>query len=160
MKIINKITAVILLLAIAAVTSASCGSGNDDYEGAVFDIDKVAVKLLLDLQFGDELVALDREAADLKYNFGGTKSVIYAGSGATPEIVIAVQCPSRTSAEEVFKKIDAYITEQKKLFDDYNVNERPKLDKAFYDIFGNYVFCVVSASGGEAAEKIVKDSVS
>ena len=150
-------TAVILLIAVlAAAWLSSCGSSNDDYEGVVFDIQKTAVKLIGDLSFGDELVPLDEEAVSIKYNFGGAKTVVYAGSGATPEIVIAVECLSRESAEDVYEKIDAFIQEQKKLFDGYNVNERPKLNEALYDIFGNYVFCVVSADSAKNAEAIIK----
>ncbi len=153
-----KFLPLIIVLVITFLTAASCSSDNDDYEGAVFDIDKTALTFLTDLKFGDELVLIEDETVQLKYNFGGDKTVVYAGSGATPEIIIAVKCSTRDAALDVFAKIDGFIGEQKNIFDDYNTSERPKLDEAVYDVYGSYVFCVVSADTAQSVEAIIKSN--
>lgn len=140
----------VIILFIVLSTVLSCGGETAENENITIDIEQLAHKLSVDLPFEDELIRLDDEAVSLKYTFGGESAVVFAGSGATPEIIIAVQCSDPEAATDAVSRIDAYIKEQIILFTDYNSSQMPKLKAAYLGRHGRYAVCAVSSDSSDA----------
>lgn len=147
---------IILALIITMSVIVSCGSETEKSEHIFFDIEQLALKLSTDVPFDDELIRLQDDAVSLVYNFGGNSTVVYAGSGATPEIIIIVECTDSTEAESAAAKIKTYIDDQITLFTDYNPSQVPKLETAVCSAYGRYAICAVSDDS--AAVQIVIES--
>ncbi|MDD4772617.1 MAG: DUF4358 domain-containing protein [Eubacteriales bacterium] len=145
-----KKTTLIITVIMILCALLSCGGEAAENENVVIDIERLALELSAGLPFDDELIRLDDQAVALKYAFGGDSAVVYAGSGATPEIVIAVQCSDPEAAADAVFKIDAFIKEQIILFTDYNSSQLPKLKTAYLNRHGRYAVCAVSSDSSDA----------
>lgn len=150
----RKLTFVLTVIIITA-TLISCTEKTAKYVNVTFDTEKLALKLCLNVPFDDELMRLEDDAVSLTYNFGTDSTVVYAGSGATPEIIIIVKCADAGTADAAVIKIKDYIGNQIKLFTDYNASQLPKLESAFCRAYGYYAVCVVS-SDSVAAQTIIE----
>lgn len=122
----------------------SCGSETEKSDNVSFDLEQLALKISTDVPFDDELIRLQDDAAALVYKFGGNSTVVYAGSGATPEIIIVVECTDSSEADSAADKMKVYIDEQITLFADYNPSQLPKLESAVCGVYGRYAICAVS----------------
>lgn len=140
----RKLTFVLTVIIIAA-TIISCTEKTAKYVNVTFDTENLALKLSQNVPFDDELMRLKDDAVSLTYNFGGESTVVYAGSGATPEIIIIVKCAGADTADAAVIKIKDYISNQITLFTDYNSSQLPKLESAFCRAYGSYAICVVSS---------------
>jgi hypothetical protein len=146
---------IILTAVIIAATLISCAEKTAEYVNVTFDIEQLALKLSLDVAFDDELIRLKDDAVSLAYDFGGESTVVYAGSGATPEIIIITKCDDAATADAAVLKIKDYINNQIKLFTDYDASQLPKLESAFCSAYGSYAVCVVSGDN-TAAQTIIE----
>lgn len=151
--IMNKLTLILTVIIIAA-TIISCSEKTAEYVNVTFDTEQLAVKLCSDVPFEDELMRLGDDVVGLKYNFGSDSAVVYAGSGATPEIIIIAKCADAEAAEAAVLKIKDYIDDQITLFTDYNSSQLPKLESAFCRAYGCYAICVVSGDSAAAQSTI------
>ncbi len=149
-----KKSSLILILIIIATVGISCAPKKGKYDGVSFDIEQLASNLAESVPFDDELQRIEDEAVSLAYNFGGIRSVVYAGSGATPEIIIIVECSGSGEAETAAGKIRDYLGSQSALFADYNPSQLPKIEDALCGVYGRWVICTVSA-GNSAAEAVI-----
>lgn len=133
----------------------SCSGETEKSDNVSFDIEQLALKLSMDVPFDDELIRLQDDAAALVYNFGGKSTVVYAGSGATPEIIIIVECTDSSEADIAAAKIKTYIDDQITLFTDYNPSQLPKLESAVCGTYGRYAICTVS-SDSAAVQTVIE----
>lgn len=147
----------ILILILIASAGISCTPEKGKYDGVSFDIEQLALNLAESVPFDDELQRIEDEAISLAYNFGGVRSVVYAGSGATPEIIIIVECSESREAETAAGKIRDYLDSQADLFADYNPSQLPKIEDALCGVYGRWAICTVSA-GSSAAEAVIDSS--
>lgn len=149
----------ILILSFIIITSVivSCGSDIKTSEHVSFDTELLALKLSTNVPFDDELIRLQEDAVSLVYNFGGSSTVVYAGSGATPEIIIIVEYIDSSEADNAVAKIKTYINDQIKLFADYNPSQLPKLESAVCSAYGRYVICAVSPDSA-AVQTVIESS--
>lgn len=147
MRKIIFISLAVIMLFIAAFTF-SCG-GKSEAADYTFDIQRLALMLTADIPFDDELIRLEDDAVSLMYNFGGINTVVYAGSGATPEVIIITECGDG-EADEAVGKMKKYIADQITLFTDYNASQLPKLQTAVCEAFGRYAICVVGPDSAAA----------
>ncbi|MHB1150885.1 MAG: DUF4358 domain-containing protein [Eubacteriales bacterium] len=149
----------ILILSFIIITSliVSCGNEIKTSEHVTFDTEQLALKLSTDVTFDDELIRLQEDAVSLVYNFGGSSTVVYAGSGATPEIIIIVECTDSGEADNAVAKIKTYIDDQIKLFADYNPSQLPKLETAVCSAYGRYAICAVSPDS-TAVQSVIESS--
>lgn len=135
----------------------SCSSKTEKSDNVSFDIEQLALKLSTDVPFDDELIKLQDDAVSLVYNFGGSSTIVYAGSGATPEIVIIVECTDSSEADNAVAKIKTYIDDQITLFTDYNPSQLPKLETAVCGAYGRYAICAVSPDSA-AVQTVIESS--
>jgi len=135
----------------------SC-SPADKYADAELDTEVLVSAMQNGLFFDDELVRLDDELVAQKYNFGGNKTVILAGSGATAEEIIIVEYSDAPSAKNGLEKLNSHLSEQKNLFKNYNASEMPKLESALCRTYGRFVIYCVS-SDTAAAENIIDSCI-
>jgi hypothetical protein len=149
-----KKTIFIFTILIIAAASASCAENKSDI---AFDTVQLAEKLSKELMFDDELIRLSDDVVSFKYNFGGGSTIVYAGSGATPEIIIITECSEPDAAEKAAAEIKGYIKDQIDLFSDYNASQLPKLETAFCRTYGNYAICVI-AKDSAAAQDIIENA--
>lgn len=153
MKKLFLISAFIIIMSVII----SCSGETEISENISFDIEQLALKLSTDIPFDDELIRLQDDAAALIYNFGGKSTVVYTGSGATPEIIIIVECKDSIEADNAAVKIKTYIDDQITLFTDYNPSQLPKLESAVCSAYGRYAVCAVSPDSA-AAQTVIESS--
>jgi hypothetical protein len=148
----------ILLLTTLAIIIFICSCG-DKYETAVIDINSLADKIISGITFDDQLMQISEENIKLIYNFGEyVNMIVYAGSGATAEEIILIECADSSTADKIYLNVDTYYKNKKFYFKDYNPDETYKLDKPIFARIGKYVIYCVSPNTAEV-QKILDASI-
>lgn len=147
---------IIITIAVIMFLINSCG---DKYENVVIDIRAVSDDILTKIIFDDQLVLLNEDNMKLTYNFGEyVDMVVYAGSGATAEEIIIVECTDSAAADKMYINLDIYYKNKKFYFKGYNPDETYKLDEPVFIRLGKYVIYCVSPNT-DSVRKIVDSNI-
>lgn len=113
--------------------------------------------LLENAEFDDELVSIEETVIHTLYNFGKSEAiVVYAGSGATAEEIIIIECDTSDNAKAAYDNLKSYLQKKKITFKDYNPAEMYKLDDPILKQYGKYVVYCISIDNEKVQDIINK----
>ncbi len=161
-KRIIKGICLILAFCMIMMTFGCSASENDNDENGEealsVDIEQLGNALITDIEFADELDAVeDRVAAGL-YGYteetGVEKALVYLSSGATAEEIALFEAKDKESAAKIEELVKARVEGQIVSFRDYVPDEVPKLENCVLKVKDRYVALCVS-NHNEKAEEII-----
>lgn len=153
-KLYMKKFILIVLPLILAAAFMGCEKAPDD-SNLTLDISAAASYLRENLMFDDAVEKLDESIVSAVYNFGGIKTVVYAGSGAAAEEIIVIEAENPEAAKSISE--GAVISHWKTRvgeFKEYNVSEQPKLEAKVIVVRGKYIVYCVCVNYDEAEDII------
>ena len=162
MKKSVKIISFVLALLTLSFVFVSCSSGEsgakntESQKEVVFDLSALG-SALAKVKYEDEMAEITDDAvisAIYPEVTGAVKTVIYGGSGATPEEIILCEFESADAANTAKARFEKHLEDKKGIFDTYNAEYRPLLDKAVLEVVGKYVLYSVSADADAARAAI------
>lgn len=153
-----KKIAVLLLCAALAAAIISCGGKPTDEEASAanaveLDIKKAAESITSATQFSGEMIELPDDYIALNYDIADTAEIaVWSSGAATAEQVIVIKTKSGKT-DEAKTSLDAWLSDQAAIYDDYAPDQAVLLRAATVKTTGGYIIAVVSAdlSGAEAA---------
>lgn len=159
-------TAAALLAALLLAGCSNSGtSGAGDSSSAVASEDaslsaqEKAEKVLADIEFNGEMVAIDGENMELRLGFtsdGLTDYAAYAcGSAALPDEFGVFVAESEDKAAEIKTALEKRIETQKETYKDYTPEEMYKFDNCVVAQNGTTVYYAITADNSKA-ESILK----
>lgn len=159
-------TAAALLAALLLAGCSNSGtSGAGDSSSAVASEDaslsaqEKAEKVLADIEFNGEMVAIDGENMELRLGFtsdGLTDYAAYAcGSAALPDEFGVFVAESEDKAAEIKTALEKRIETQKETYKDYTPEEMYKFDDCVVAQNGTTVYYAITADNSKA-ESILK----
>ncbi|MCQ2426174.1 MAG: DUF4358 domain-containing protein [Lachnospiraceae bacterium] len=157
-----KILSLLLALLTLTFVFVSCSGGESGAKeteapkDVVFDLSALGTALSK-VKYEDEMAEITDDAvisAIYPEVSGAVKKVIYGGSGATPEEIILCEFESADAANSAKARFEKHLEDKKGIFDTYNAEYRPLLDKAVLEVIGKYVIYSVSADADAAKAAI------
>jgi hypothetical protein len=140
--IIKKVVSIVFAILAAVILLSAC---NGDDSTVVINLAKITEEIAINVKYDDQLVLLNPSNIAQRYNFGkDVKSIIvYAGSGATAEEIIAIETENPQQAKAVVEDLKTYLNDMKANFKDYNPPEMKKLNDPVLMNIGKYaIYCV------------------
>lgn len=134
--------------------------GNKSEEIKVENLDVVAVAdaLIDNVEFVDDMTPI--EAVDfftavftIKAEDVVTQKT-YMSTGATAELVSAVECADEDAAARVKERFEAYTADLSSQYADYKPEECEKLDNPVLKVYGKYVIICASDDNDKATSTI------
>lgn len=156
-KIFLIIFTIILIIIIGIVASINIFKENN----ITLDMQKLALDLINQSIFEDDLSEIDRDSIVKKYNFPNDKIkniISYMGSGATAEEILLIELFNREDTEEILNIIKEKLEERKQDFQNYLPKEVFKLENYYLKSVNNYIILCIS-NDEKQAEKIINKYV-
>lgn len=155
MKNISKISALILVIAIACAVLCACGSsGTETKNVPVADISAAVAEAIGKT---DALTAVDenwiRGWMKVEASQFGEQMVMINAYGANVDEYGIFKAGENMSAADIKATVEAYLQlRMDSWMDEYMPEEKPKLEDAEIKVIGDYVmYCILSESDAEAA---------
>lgn len=154
MKNISKISALILVIAIACTMLCACGSGDETRNVPVADISAAVAEALGKT---DALTAVDenwiRGWMKVETSQFGEQMVMINAYGANVDEYGIFKAGENMSAADIKATVEAYLQlRMDSWMDEYMPEEKPKLEDAEIKVVGDYVmYCILSESDASAA---------
>ena len=143
-------SAAAVLLCAAMLLLSGCVN---EFENLSFDMPELADELIGAGLFSEEMLTYETDAAVRMYGLkGAAEAMAWAGSGAFAEEIVVV----KGNTEANFRKLQDRLAEQKVTYNEYKVEEMPKLKSAVLLTAGEYAIYVVSTDNTKA-EELVKN---
>lgn len=140
-------------------TSGAGDSSSAASENASLSAQEKAEKVLADIEFNGEMVAIDGENMELRLGFtsdGLTDYAAYAcGSAALPDEFGVFVAESEDKAAEIKTALEKRIETQKETYKDYTPEEMYKFDDCVVAQNGTTVYYAITADNSKA-ESILK----
>lgn len=152
-KIFLIIFTIILIIIIGIVASINIFKENN----ITLDMQKLALDLINQSIFEDDLSEIDRDSIVKKYNFPNDKIkniISYMGSGATAEEILLLEVFNREDTGEILNIIKEKLEERKQDFQNYLPKEVFKLENYYLKSVNNYIILCIS-NDEKQAEKII-----
>ena len=152
-KIFLIIFTIFLIIIIGIVASINIFKENN----ITLDMQKLALDLINQSIFEDDLSEIDRDSIVKKYNFPNDKIkniISYMGSGATAEEILLIELFNREDTEEILNIIKEKLEERKQDFQNYLPKEVFKLENYYLKSVNNYIILCIS-NDEKQAEKII-----
>ncbi len=152
-KIFLIIFTIILIIIIGIVVSINVFKENK----ITLDMQKLALDLINQSIFEDDLSEIDRDSIVKKYNFPNDKIkniISYMGSGATAEEILLLEVFNREDTGEILNIIKEKLEERKQDFQNYLPKEVFKLENYYLKSVNNYIILCIS-NDEKQAEKII-----
>lgn len=115
-----------------------------------------AEKLLEEVEFAGEMVAVDGESMEFRFSFSAEGLTDYAayicGSGAYPDEFGIFTAETSEKADEIKSALENRIETQKAIYQDYTPDEMYKFDDCFVKQDGNTVYYAVTTDNTKAAD--------
>ena len=147
MKNIIRFTAVLLLCAVMLLPSG-CGS---EFGNLSFGLSEFGETLIGAGLFSEEMLTFETDAAVKTYGLeGADEAMAWAGSGAFAEEIVVV----KGNPEGNLRKLQDHLAAQKVTYNEYKVEEMPKLKSAVLKTAGEYAVYVVSNDNAKADELV------
>lgn len=151
------------LLLAGCSNSETSGAGDSSSaaasENASLSAQEKAEKVLADIEFNGEMVAIDGENMELRLGFtsdGLTDYAAYAcGSAALPDEFGVFVAESEDKAAEIKTALEKRIETQKETYKDYTPEEMYKFDDCVVAQNGTTVYYAITADNSKA-ESILK----
>ncbi len=151
------------LLLAGCSNSGTSGAGDSSSavasENASLSAQEKAEKVLADIEFNGEMVAIDGENMELRLGFtsdGLTDYAAYAcGSAALPDEFGVFVAESEDKAAEIKTALEKRIETQKETYKDYTPEEMYKFDDCVVAQNGTTVYYAITADNSKA-ESILK----
>lgn len=151
------------LLLAGCSNSGTSGAGDSSSaaasENASLSAQEKAEKVLTDIEFNGEMVAIDGENMELRLGFtsdGLTDYAAYAcGSAALPDEFGVFVAESEDKAAEIKTALEKRIETQKETYKDYTPEEMYKFDDCVVAQNGTTVYYAITADNSKA-ESILK----
>lgn len=151
------------LLLAGCSNSGTSGAGDSSSaaasENAFLSAQEKAEKVLADIEFNGEMVAIDGENMELRLGFtsdGLTDYAAYAcGSAALPDEFGVFVAESEDKAAEIKTALEKRIETQKETYKDYTPEEMYKFDDCVVAQNGTTVYYAITADNSKA-ESILK----
>ena len=151
------------LLLAGCSNSGTSGAGDSSSaaasENAYLSAQEKAEKVLADIEFNGEMVAIDGENMELRLGFtsdGLTDYAAYAcGSAALPDEFGVFVAESEDKAAEIKTALEKRIETQKETYKDYTPEEMYKFDDCVVAQNGTTVYYAITADNSKA-ESILK----
>lgn len=151
------------LLLAGCSNSGTSGAGDSSSatasENASLSAQEKAEKVLADIEFNGEMVAIDGENMELRLGFtsdGLTDYAAYAcGSAALPDEFGVFVAESEDKAAEIKTALEKRIETQKETYKDYTPEEMYKFDDCVVAQNGTTVYYAITADNAKA-ESILK----
>lgn len=151
------------LLLAGCSNSETSGAGDSSSaaasENAFLSAQEKAEKVLADIEFNGEMVAIDGENMELRLGFtsdGLTDYAAYAcGSAALPDEFGVFVAESEDKAAEIKTALEKRIETQKETYKDYTPEEMYKFDDCVVAQNGTTVYYAITADNSKA-ESILK----
>lgn len=152
-KIFLIIFTIFLIIIIGIVASINIFKENN----ITLDMQKLALDLINQSIFEDDLSEIDRDSIVKKYNFPNDKIkniISYMGSGATAEEILLLEVFNREDTGEILNIIKEKLEERKQDFQNYLPKEVFKLENYYLKSVNNYIILCIS-NDEKQAEKII-----
>lgn len=152
-KIFLIIFTIFLIIIIGIVVSINVFKENK----ITLDMQKLALDLINQSIFEDDLSEIDRDSIVKKYNFPNDKIkniISYMGSGATAEEILLLEVFNREDTGEILNIIKEKLEERKQDFQNYLPKEVFKLENYYLKSVNNYIILCIS-NDEKQAEKII-----
>lgn len=152
-KIFLIIFTIFLIIIIGIVASINIFKENN----ITLDMQKLALDLINQSIFEDDLSEIDRDSIVKKYNFPNDKIkniISYMGSGATAEEILLLEVFNREDTGEILNIIKEKLEERKQDFQNYLPKEVFKLENYYLKSVNNYMILCIS-NDEKQAEKII-----
>lgn len=152
-KIFLIIFTIFLIIIIGIVASINVFKENK----ITLDMQKLALDLINQSIFEDDLSEIDRDSIVKKYNFPNDKIkniISYMGSGATAEEILLLEVFNREDTGEILNIIKEKLEERKQDFQNYLPKEVFKLENYYLKSVNNYIILCIS-NDEKQAEKII-----
>lgn len=152
-KIFLIIFTIFLIIIIGIVASINIFKENN----ITLDMQKLALDLINQSIFEDDLSEIDRDSIVKKYNFPNDKIkniISYIGSGATAEEILLLEVFNREDTGEILNIIKEKLEERKQDFQNYLPKEVFKLENYYLKSVNNYIILCIS-NDEKQAEKII-----
>ena len=156
-KIFLIIFTIILIIIIVIVASINIFKENN----ITLDMQKLALDLINQSIFEDDLSEIDRDSIVKKYNFPNDKIkniISYMGSGATAEEILLIELFNREDTEEILNIIKEKLEERKQDFQNYLPKEVFKLENYYLKSVNNYIILCIS-NDEKQAESIINQYI-
>ena len=148
----NK-TILLVTVLIISILALSCSAK----ETKDIDIGGLAQSILDEVQFKDQLTAVDDFTANSLYDMDEglvTSQIVYVSSGATAEEVAVFECADEDGVSAVEEAAEQRISDMKEGFSDYIPAEMAKLEDPVLMVYGRYVIVCVSDDSSHARSVI------
>ena len=152
-KIFLIIFTIFLIIIIGIVASINIFKENN----ITLDMQKLALDLINQSIFEDDLSEIDRDSIVKKYNFPNDKIkniISYMGSGATAEEILLLEVFNREDTGEILNIIKEKLEERKQDFQNYLPKEVFKLENYYLKSVNNYIILCIS-NDEKQVEKII-----
>lgn len=151
----KKIFTALILTTAFILLFVSCG------ENFKMDIQALADDIIEKSAFTDEPVRRKDDTITSRYLVGTyVNAVSYATGGATAEEIAIFEAENENQANEIYKKMQSYLSSQTRSYESYNPAGVVNLKKAILELKGKYViYCVCAdeaAANGVVAEYLNK----
>ena len=156
-KIFLIIFTIFLIIIIGIVASINIFKENN----ITLDMQKLALDLINQSIFEDDLSEIDRDSIVKKYNFPNDKIkniISYMGSGATAEEILLIELFNREDTEEILNIIKEKLEERKQDFQNYLPKEVFKLENYYLKSVNNYIILCIS-NDEKQAESIINQYI-
>ena len=146
-KTLFTLASVLMIFALAA-----CGSKADTEP----DFDKTEKALLTEIEYTDELNAIDEDLVSILYTdldlSDVTKYKVYVSSGATSEELALFLCKDLDAAKRVMSAAQVRVNDQMESYKSYMPDEAKRLENMRIIRRGNLVCLTVSSYPEKASE--------
>ena len=156
-KIFLIIFTIFLIIIIGIVASINIFKENN----ITLDMQKLALDLINQSIFEDDLSEIDKDSIVKKYNFPNDKIkniISYMGSGATAEEILLIELFNREDTEEILNIIKEKLEERKQDFQNYLPKEVFKLENYYLKSVNNYIILCIS-NDEKQAESIINQYI-
>ncbi len=162
----KKLIYTIMCVAMSMMIFTACGSKEDSKgDGAALeavvenlDVAAVADALIEKVEFVDEMTSIEDIAFFSAVFTINAEDVVnqktYMSTGATAELISAVECKDETAAEAVKERFEAYTADLSSQYADYKPEECEKLDNPVLKVYGKYVIICASDDNDKATDTI------
>lgn len=133
----------LIMLTVMVFTLMACSESSKTYQ-----LESLSENVVKEVVFEDTLSKVDSELLEVVYGLDPTgveESILYKGSGATAEEFLLLKMNSEEVAKTAYSVLEAYIVSQKEAFSSYVPEEVHRLEKAYLNQNGVYVFLCVAA---------------
>lgn len=159
----KKLLCMMACLVLAMTMLTACGKKDENNEKVTekvvtMDVSATADALIKDIKFVDDMSKVE----DIEF-FSALFSVdsedikgqlTYTSSGATAEVVSAVECTDKEAAKRVEEAFKAYTKAMSEAYADYTPTECAKLDNPVIKVYEKYVIMCVSDDNDTAVKTI------